>query len=109
MIELSNRMMTVDFINKSIDGQRETTEIAEQLGQMNTAYHSLLAQVGEKIKMLDVLRLQWDEYEAALNNMRQWLTEQEIKVKKWNEIGHEISVTHTVEDLQVSRIFLNTK
>jgi hypothetical protein len=105
-IELVNRQMTVDFVNKSVMGSGES-EVAEQLGQMNTVHRSLLATVGEKIKMLDVLKLQWDEYETALNGVRQWLTETENRLEKWNAVGHEVTIGYCIDDLQVSRSSLH--
>ncbi len=110
-MDLDNKQLTVDFVNQSAtqhgqldaDGiQPEKTDFAEKLGCMNQYYQTLYSDVTEKLKVLELMQLKWQEYDKGVNNINNWLSDQLAKVAKFCRIGHEISVQHALKECKVN-------
>ena len=114
-VDIANRQLTVDFVNQSslqgsmadLDStqstsyQNEKTEFDERLGQMNKRYQSCSSDVVERLKNLEMLETRWQEFEKSYNNLVNWFSDQQDRLDKFGQLGHEASLQQNITECQV--------
>lgn len=108
----------MDYINQSIiqisqepDSERsDKTDFAEKLGSLNQRWQSLNNQVHERLKNLELLLKNWQDYEKTVKDLLRWYEQQEARIKRYDgKIGHEIGVQHALKDCQVVEELVESK
>ena len=111
-VELSQKQLTVDFVNESVADtsmEGDHTDFAERLGKMNNRFEHVASDVLEMVKKLDLLTLQWEEYDKTVHSLANWLDGEKTKLERYEELGHEVSVTQAMEDIKTMEKNLNDK
>ena len=105
--------MTVDFVNQSslnmstsqLDTQQsDKTDFAERLGQMNNRWQRISSDVAGRMKNLELIQVKWDEFEMGIKALQDWYHDNELKVKRHNRLGHEVTIQQSLKECKVYHI-----
>ncbi|CAH1803082.1 unnamed protein product, partial [Owenia fusiformis] len=104
-IDVNNKQLTVEFIQQSslqasiAEGGhgRDKIEQADRLGELHTRWQQLSIDVTERLKNYEMLQVRWEEYEKSVSLLQTWFTEQEQRIRKFQSIGHQISIQHALK------------
>ena len=80
------------------------TEFDEKLGRVNSRYQRLSSDVAEQLRTLELLQVKWEEYDQVINRLKNWFSDQEAKVAKLQNVGHDVSVRRSIAELRVSNL-----
>jgi dsDNA-binding SOS-regulon protein len=108
-VEIQNRQRTVDFVNHSTSSsthspEADRTELAEELGSMNHRYQAVASNVSEQLKQLDVLQMQWKEYDEQVDELALWFADQDAKLGNMMQLHRPAAIQQAVKDCQVRQI-----
>jgi len=83
-VEIRQQQLTVDFVtvSQSFTGVTASpaADLAEQLGSISCRYQAIASDVSERLKHLNSLQLQWNEYESQVSSLNSWFTEQDTQL-----------------------------
>jgi len=112
-VEISNRQLTVEFVNQpgiltptpcESNIRSETADYAEHLGLANSRYRAVASDTAQSIKRLEMQQLHWNEYLRCAGELQKWFGEQEFKLKSFEQAHHPVSIKEALKDCQVSII-----
>jgi len=102
--EIAQWQLTIGCVNErqsSSETMADRADFAERLGDVNRRYQAVASDVSERLKHLNLLQLQWTDYEAEVSSLTAWLAEQHDRLASIVHLQHHATVQQAVRECHV--------